>query len=157
MCIRHLIDKCELFAYNLIMLQSKETIRNNGLRITPARVAVLNILENSVKPLDIASIIKEVSGRHVDADQATIYRIIENFIQKDLVVRLQLQEKKFYYERKKKDHHHAICRHCGAIEDIGRCSMKRAEKKVEAKLGFKIENHTLEFFGTCRGCQAKGL
>lgn len=135
------------------MIPQKETIKDKGLRITPARIAVLKILEESLKPLDIASIYKEVSRHHVDADQATIYRIIENFIQKELVVRLQLQEKKFYYERKKRDHHHAICDECGAIEDIGRCSMKRSEKKVEEKLGFKIKNHSLEFFGICRNCQ----
>lgn len=139
------------------MLETKEIIRSNGLRITPARVAVLKILENSIQPLDIPSIFKEVSKHHVDADQTTIYRIIESFIQKDLVVRLQLQEKKFYYERKKKDHHHAICKYCGIIVDIGRCSMKRAEQNVEGKLGFRIENHTLEFFGVCRACQTKGL
>lgn len=156
MCIR-VIDKCKSFAYNLFMISQKETIKSIGLRITPARIAVLKILEEHQGPLDIASIYKEVAKSHVDADQATIYRIIENFIDKDLVKRLQLQEKKFYYEISKKDHHHAVCNECGKIEDIGRCSMKRAERKLEEKLGFKTENHSLEFFGICKECRNNNL
>lgn len=139
------------------MISQKETIKNIGLRITPARIAVLKVLEDNPRPLDIASIYKEVSRRHVDADQATIYRIIENYIDKNVVKRLQLQEKKFYYEIKKKDHHHAVCNDCGRIEDIGRCSMKRAERKVEERLGFKAMSHSLEFFGICKACQDKNL
>lgn len=137
------------------MSLQKDTIKSKGLRITPARVAVLKILESSLRPLDIGTIYKEVSRSHVDADQATIYRIIENFIEKELVVRLQLQEKKFYYEYKKGDHHHAVCTNCAVIEDLGRCSMKRTEAKVEERFGFKIKNHSLEFFGLCKNCQTK--
>lgn len=131
----------------------KDIIKNKGLRITPARVTVLKVLEDSLKPLDIASIYKEVSKRHVDADQATIYRIIENFIKKNLVLKLQLQEKKFYYEVKRAEHHHAICEKCGDVVDIARCSVKRTEKKIGERFGFKVKSHSLEFFGLCKNCQ----
>ena len=74
-----MIDICKLLAYNNYM-EYKELLRSTGLRITPARLAVFSILEDSTKPLDINSIYQEVAKRHVDADQVTIYRIIENFM-----------------------------------------------------------------------------
>lgn len=130
----------------------KELIRNKGLRVTPARVAVLSILSNSSKPLDIASIWEEISKKNIDADQATVYRIIENFIKKDLISRLQFQEKKFFYEVKREDHHHAICTNCGKIEDVSKCNIKRLEGEVEKNLGFRVDSHSLEFYGKCREC-----
>lgn len=133
----------------------KDTIRQNGLRVTPARLAVLNILNNSAKPMDIMTIYEKVSKMHVDADQATIYRIVENFIKKDIIVKLQFQEKKFYYEAKMKDHHHAVCQKCGKIEDISNCSIPRIEREIERSKGFKVLSHSLEFFGLCANCQVQ--
>lgn len=128
-------------------------IKNKGLRITPARVAVLSILSESRKPLDIASIFNLISKRRVDADQATIYRIIENFIQKDLITRLQFQEKKFFYEAKREEHHHALCTNCGRIEDVSKCNIKRLEVEVERNTGFIVKSHSLEFYGLCNNCK----
>ena len=105
--------------------------------------------------MDISSIFEKVAKMHVDADQATIYRIVESFIQKDLIVKLQFQEKKFYYEAKMKDHHHAVCQKCGKIEDIANCSIPRLEREIERSKGFKVLSHSLEFFGLCVACQAQ--
>lgn len=150
---RPTFDKCEQFAYTSFMNLQKDLIRNKGLRVTPARLAVLNVLTEAQKPLDIASIWERISRKRVDADQATIYRIIENFIQKDLISRLQFQEKKFFYEAKREEHHHAICKNCGKIEDVSKCNIKRLEKEIDESIGFRVESHSLEFYGTCRGCQ----
>ena len=134
-------------------MEHKELIRSTGLRLTPARLAVFSILEDSNKPLDIISIYKEVAKRHVDADQATIYRIIENFIDKNLVIRIRLQEKKFYYESKRAEHHHAICENCGSITDISNCSIGKVEREIEKTKGFLVKRHSLEFFGLCADCK----
>ncbi len=137
------------------MLPQKDTIRSIGLRVTPARIAVLKILEESTEPIDISSIYKNISKQRVDADQATIYRIIESFLEKKLITRLQFQEKKFFYEARRPEHHHAVCLVCGKIEDISNCSIKRMEQRIMEKKGFKVSSHSLEFFGTCADCLSK--
>ena len=131
----------------------KDVIRENGLRVTPARAAVLHVLLNSSKPLDIGAINFQVAKLKVNADQATIYRIIENFIVKDLVSRIQFKQKKFYYEAKGKEHHHAVCDKCGNIEDVSQCSVPRLEREIEKTKGFKVLSHSLEFYGLCASCQ----
>jgi len=135
------------------MLPYKDAIRDKGLRITAARVAVLDVLSTSLKPLDISGIVAQISRRKVDADQATIYRIIENFIDKGLVTKLQFQEKKFYYEIKGEEHHHAICSKCGKIEDVSKCNIKRLEREISKSMGFVVEKHSLEFYGLCTNCK----
>lgn len=152
MCIKT-VDKRKLLAYtNFMVSLQKDTIRNKGLRVTPARIAVLRILEESQKPVDIATIYAEIAKHHVDADQATIYRIIDNFLEKNLITRIQFQEKKFFYEAKRPEHHHAICNECGKIEDISNCSIKRTESRIKEKTGFTVKSHSLEFFGICADC-----
>ncbi len=133
-------------------MSHKDTIRSTGLRITSARVTVLDVLSASSKPLDIATIITEIAKKKVDADQATIYRIIESFIENNLITRLQFQEKKFFYEIKGEEHHHTICTNCGKIDDVSFCNIKRLEKEIEKSSGFHVAKHSLEFYGVCREC-----
>lgn len=154
MCIKP-IDLCESFAYNNFVDLQKNIIRGSGLRITPARVAILKILDKATQPIDISTITTSVATNKLIADQATIYRIIESFLEKKIINKFQFQEKKFYYEINRADHHHAICTKCGKIEDISNCSIKRTESRINEKFGFKVSHHSLEFFGLCASCQAQ--
>lgn len=133
-------------------MQIKEALKQKNLRITPARISVLTILDQSVEPLDIASILKLVKSQKIQADPATIYRIIENFLEKGLASKIQLNEKKFYYEGVKKEHHHAVCEKCGKIEDVMKCSINKSIKDVEKNKGFTVRRHSLELFGLCASC-----
>lgn len=131
------------------------TIRETGLKVTPARLAVIKFFDQTKKPAPIADIIKSLISQNIYADQATIYRIVENFYEKRLINKLQLQKRKFYYETNREEHHHAICNNCGKIEDISNCSLQRLEIEIEKKHNFKVESHSLEFFGTCSNCLQK--
>lgn len=132
-----------------------EIIKSKGLKVTPARLAVIESLNSSSKPLDVSDILKFLEKKKIAADQATIYRIIESFYSLGLINRLQFQEKKFYYESVREEHHHAICTNCGVIEDISGCSIDDLEKNIERTKGFTVNKHSLEFFGICRDCKAK--
>lgn len=134
------------------MQSENQQIKDKGLKVTPARIAVLKTLKETKKPLDIKELLNILKNSNIKADQATIYRIVENFYKTGLVQRLQLQENKFYYESSIDDHHHAICTTCGKITDISGCSIKTIEDEIEQKYGFKTNNHQLEFFGCCRDC-----
>lgn len=138
------------------MNEFKDSLRKKGLKATAARIAVLKVLEESRKPLDIQSIFARIVKMRVDADQATIYRIIENFARTDLVKRVQFQQNKAYYETaKSSDHHHAVCIDCGKVEDISRCSIQMVEREIELTKGFEVTSHSLEFFGKCKDCRDK--
>lgn len=132
----------------------KTELREVALKATPARLAVLSILERVEKPLDVAAIADYLRQEQIKADQATIFRIINTFTDKGLIRQLQLHEGKFRYElTSKKDHHHLICEHCGSIEDISDCSIPELEGEIEKKKQFTVKRHSLEFFGICKNCQ----
>lgn len=129
-----------------------EIIRKIGLRATPARKAVLNVVQSHSAPIDIPHILTHLGKQSIHADQATIYRIIDTFLDKGIIDRLQFQKSKFYYELSREEHHHAICTNCGAVEDISNCEISVVERHIEKTKGFKVKKHSLEFFGLCKNC-----
>jgi len=132
----------------------KTELKDHNLKVTPARLVVFEILEKSPKPVDIASVADYLNKHQIKADQATIFRIINTFAQKGLVVPVQFNEGKFRYEYgPSADHHHFICEKCGMIEDISDCHIDELEKEIQQKKKLLIKRHSLEFFGLCPDCQ----
>ena len=131
-----------------------EELRQVELKITPARLAVLDILEKTDKPIDIATIIDYLETNNIKADPATVFRIINSFTDKGITKQIQLNEGKFRYEHaSKKDHHHLICEKCGDLEDVSDNFISDIEKEIQRKKKFLIKRHSLEFFGVCKLCQ----
>lgn len=132
----------------------KIELKNVHLKVTPARLGVLEVLENATHPLDIASISHYLDQQQIKVDQATIFRIMNIFADKGLVVPVQFNEGKFRYEYgPRADHHHFICENCGTIEDISDCLIDDLEKEIRSKKKLLIKHHSLEFFGLCQNCQ----
>lgn len=132
----------------------KTELRSVALKATPARLAILQLLEQTQQPLDIAAIILYLENNDYTVDEATVFRIINMFTQKGITKQLQFNEGKFRYElASKDDHHHLICDSCGAIEDIIDCGVATLEKTITKKKGFTVKRHSLEFFGVCQSCQ----
>lgn len=132
----------------------KDELNEVQLRATPARLALMNLLETSDKPLDVQSMIDYLTANDMDTDPATVFRIVNMFTEKGLTKQIQLQEGKFRYELSgKADHHHLVCTKCGDIQDISDCNIDVLENHIEKKKQFKVTSHSLEFFGICKSCQ----
>lgn len=132
-------------------------LRSLGFKATPARLKILNVLKNNHLPISAAQILKQVGGK---ADQATIYRSLESFVDKNLVKRVILNNDRAYYELARENHdhhHHLVCQECNIIEDVKICSIKNIESGIleKSKNFSAIKSHSLEFFGLCTGCSDK--
>lgn len=132
----------------------KDELNASSLRATPARIALMNLLESTDKPLDVQAMIRYLHKKEIQTDPATVFRIVNMFAEKGLVKPIQLNEGKFRYElATRADHHHFICEHCGTVEDISDCNIDLIEKNITKKKGLLIKRHSLEFFGLCKVCQ----
>lgn len=133
----------------------KEELHDLSLKATPARLALMKLLEASGKPLDIQSMIAYLEKNSIQTDPATVFRIVNLFEKKGLIKHIELHEGKFRYELSAKaDHHHLVCENCGDIEDISDCNISALEKEIRKKKKFLVKHHALEFFGICKNCQA---
>lgn len=133
----------------------KIELREVKLKVTPARLAALYVLENADRPLDVATIKAELERQGIDANPATVFRMMNSFSDKGIVREVNFQESKLRYEHSaKKDHHHLLCEKCGAIEDISDCNIDTWKKELKNRKGFLVKHHSLEFFGLCSACQS---
>jgi Fur family transcriptional regulator, ferric uptake regulator len=134
----------------------KTELNDVDLRATPARLALLKLLEVTDKPVDVQSMIEYLDKKDIETDPATVFRIVNMFTEKGLTKQIQLQEGKFRYElASKEDHHHLVCTRCGEIQDMSDCNIDVLESHIEKKKNFKVTSHALEFYGICRKCLDK--
>ena len=132
----------------------KEELRESDLKVTPARLAVLKVLERTHTPVDVASIISSLDKQAIKTDPATVFRIMNVFTERGIAKQIQLQEGKSRYElAANADHHHLVCTQCGDIEDISDCGIDVLEKEIKKKKNFLVKSHSLEFFGIRKSCQ----
>lgn len=121
------------------------------LKRTKGRTAVLNVLLAAGKPLPIEDIQKKVGER---VHLVTLYRMLKQFVEKGIVYQTDLRRGKTLYELQHTHHHHIVCMICGLEEEITPCDTFSIQKEAErrSRQFAKINNHTLEFFGICKGC-----
>jgi len=141
--------------FNLIKKHNcKDELQEVSLKATPARIAVLQFLENVNQPVDANMILDYLRQKDVDVDPATIFRMMNIFHKKGITQQIQLQEGKARYELSNRSHHHhLVCTNCGKIEEVEGDFLKKMEKDVFKSKKFKVKSHSLEFFGLCSNCQ----
>ena len=128
-----------------------------GYKATRPRKLVLEVLEESEKPLspyDIQEILR-ARGKHLN--HVTIYRIL------DLLCRLNLAHKvlsnggfvKCKLDAVEGCHRFMVCQHCGAIQEFADERLCQGENRFARNLGFHTEHHLSEFSGLCSQCYEK--
>jgi Fur family transcriptional regulator, ferric uptake regulator len=132
----------------------KDELREKKLRATPARIAILQLLELTKEPVDVTTIIEHLQKKDIVTDPATVFRVINMFTQRGITIPIQFQEGKTRYElANTKHHHHLFCENCGKIKSVEDVDIPVLEKHIEKKYKFIVKRHSLEFFGLCEDCQ----
>lgn len=133
----------------------EKEIQEAQLKATPARIAMLKLFESHEKPMDAQHVVDHLV-KTLGIDRVTVFRILNAFVAKRLIRKLEFREGKARYELANTDHHHLICSSCGTISDISEDSvMHDYIGRMEKKYGFDVSEHILELMGTCSNCQKK--
>lgn len=130
-------------------------LKEKGYRFARIRKAILDLLVKSPHPLSSPDIQQLLSKKKIDANKTTVYRQLAFLKEQNLIRELQFKDNAKRYEIVTKNHHHHIvCVDCGHIEDVeAEKDLYYLEKKIAQEKKFKVENHSLEFFGICQKCQ----
>jgi len=130
-------------------------LRNNGLRATHGRIAIVRLLDASRLPLTLAEIHEKV--RTKGCDFATVFRFVSILEEKKLVQRVAWIDGTTRHEICAKEghhhHHYLICRTCHKIEPIDECVVERFEDQIAKERGYAGLSHSLQLSGVCPACQ----
>jgi Fur family ferric uptake transcriptional regulator len=130
-------------------------LRQNGLRATQGRIAIVRLLNSSEIPLTLAEIQEKVPGQ--SCDFATVFRFISILEKKELVERVAWMDGTTRHEIRPRDghhhHHYLICRTCHKVEPIDDCVVGRVEDQIARERGYAGLSHSLQLSGVCPQCQ----
>ena len=129
------------------MNKNKE-IRSAGLKVTHARRAILRILESEdsthVSADDIHKKLIE-SGEEVGI--ATIYRVLNQFVNAGICIRHNFETGQSLYELTPDHHHdHMVCLTTGKVIEFEDEMIERRQEEVAAKKGYRIVDHSLVLY-----------
>lgn len=130
-----------------------QTLKKAGFKLTPARLAVIRVLEDSHEHLSHSQILEEGQKIYPKLSRATVYRTMDILVELRLMRPLYLNEPTQRFVSAAGGHHHLICTECGAIIEFDHCSAEALVRELADRFDFQIHNHLLEFQGTCAKCQ----
>ncbi|MCS7033756.1 MAG: transcriptional repressor [Phycisphaerae bacterium] len=100
-------------------------LRAHGLRRTPVRVEVLDLLQSASRPLSVPQMLNWLRG----VDAVTVYRTLNTFIKKKLVHRVRGEDRSWLYAagdplaQPAHLHPHFVCDECGKVECLEEASI----------------------------------
>lgn len=130
-----------------------DRLRAAGMRVTPARLAVLQELPVGVhRSVDeIATAVRRTLGA---VSLQAVYNVLDALAGAGLVRRIEpLGHPARYESRVSDNHHHLVCRVCGAIADVD-CAVGVVPCLSPADAaGYLVDEAEVTYWGLCPQCQ----
>lgn len=138
------------------MEEMTQALRDAGQRLTPQRLAVLNILAQSSEHPSVERIYEQVAREFPTTSLATVYKTLTLLKSLDQVLELGFAHWGSRYDGKTPHPHpHAVCLRCGAIADPEVPHAQEMAQEMARRSGYRIDRHQLDFFGLCPNCRKK--
>ena len=126
-----------------------------GVRLTPLRRRVLELIWSGHKPLGAYDILDILRTERQGSAPPTVYRALDFLLRHGLVHRIESLNS--FVGCPNPDSHHGgqflICRSCGMAGELNDSRIDDAIRKSAAKAGFEVGRRTVEIEGLCPHCQ----
>ncbi|MFF2203309.1 Fur family transcriptional regulator [Streptomyces sp. NPDC058145] len=129
-----------------------EELRGAGLRVTAARVALLETVRDG-DHLGVEAIASGVRDRVGHISLQAVYEALHALTAAGLIRRIEPAGSAARFEGRVGDnHHHIVCRSCGALADVD-CAVGEAPCLTASDdRGFSIDEAEVVYWGTCPDC-----
>ena len=129
-----------------------EELRGAGLRVTAARVALLETVRDG-NHLGVEAIAAGVRDRIGHVSLQAVYEALHALAAAGLVRRIEPVGSPARFEGRVGDnHHHVVCRSCGVVADVD-CAVGEAPcLTASGEHGFSIDEAEIVYWGLCPGC-----
>jgi Fe2+ or Zn2+ uptake regulation protein len=129
-----------------------EELRGVGLRVTAARVALLETVRSG-DHLDAEAIAAGVRDRVGHVSLQAVYEALHALTHAGLVRRIEPAGSPTRYEGRVMDnHHHLVCRSCGAVADVDCATGEAPCLTASDDHGFSIDEAEVVYWGLCPDC-----
>lgn len=132
--------------------KARQMLTATGLYCTEARVAILKVLLQALRPMRQDQIAQRLV--HKAMNKVTIYRTLESLVKVGLVHRAFIQKRAWHFEladqcSETQCHPHFTCSNCGTTHCLTEFSVPMAPSPYK---GFVIHHQQVRLEGLCPAC-----
>jgi Fur family transcriptional regulator, ferric uptake regulator len=130
-----------------------ETLKEKGLKLTPQRRLITDIIHDARSHLTAEDIITRVQKKMPGVNKSTIYRTLDLLENAGCVLKSESGDHIIYHHSEEGHHHHLICSRCGCTQECSENLFLPVEKALDEKYGFQVDFKHLVISGLCRLCR----
>jgi Fe2+ or Zn2+ uptake regulation protein len=133
-------------------------LKKTGLRITPVRVGVIDVLRKAAAPIDVPQILAKLPAF---TDAVTVYRTLNTFTRKKMVHRVRGEDRSWRYalgdattQRHAHRHPHFVCESCGKVECLNDAEIPTTlVKSLKLDNRYAVSYGEVVLHGVCPRCK----
>ncbi len=129
------------------------TLKNKGLRLTPQRRIIIELIHDRPAHLTAEEIISCVQAQMPGVNKSTVYRTLELLEKTGCVYRSEIEGHVIYHHADEGHHHHLVCEKCGRTIECSEEITAPLEKTLRQKYGFQAQLQHLVISGICEQCR----
>ena len=128
-----------------------DDLKSIGLKVTAPRLKILELFQESTqRHMTAEDVYRQLLLQNMDIGIATVYRVLMQFEQADILKRSHFESERAVYELNEGEHHdHLVCLDCGRVEEFHDEEIEALQVKVAKRRGFEISDHALSLYARC--------
>ena len=133
-----------------------DQFRQNGLKITPQRRVILDLLVGDDSHPTAEKVYQRVLEVMPDISRTTVYNTLRELSDMGELTPVQdLSDGGLRYDTNSEAHHHLYCVKCHTLIDVDR-EFEGVHLSPGETSGYRILSRQVTFYGICPDCQAEG-
>ena len=134
----------------------KEQFKARGLKLTPQRCAIYEMLTARTDHPTAEDIYRTVKRAYPMISQNTVYYTLSALKEARLISEVNLGHEHARFDANMDRHHHLVCVSCQEINDVHDEGLDRLSVSAAKGRQYTILGHRVEFYGYCKRCRGKG-
>ncbi|MTH64618.1 Fur family transcriptional regulator [Paracoccus shanxieyensis] len=137
-----------------VLARAEEQARADGVRLTPVRRRVLEILLESHRAMGAYDVLERLAAEGFGKQPPVAYRALDFLVEQGFAHRVRRLNAYAACLSEHRDHAPGflICRNCEQVAEAESPGLHDALAALAAESGFVIERSTVELLGLCRAC-----
>ena len=132
------------------------TLKEKGLRLTPQRMLIVDIIHDAKGHLTTEEIIGHVKSRMPGVNKSTIYRTLVLLEQAGCVYKSEVGDEFIYHHAEEGHHHHLVCSQCGKTIDCDEDLFAPVQRSLGENFNFRADFKHIVMSGVCGECSSRG-
>ncbi len=133
-----------------------QALKQAGMRITPQRMAICDILAKSPEHPTAQMLFHQVRVKFPTLSLATVYNTLDRLVGMGLINVLgSAGDETAHFDADTSPHINLACITCHSITDVHSAHVPEIDYEVSQVSGFKLLGARMMYYGVCPSCQSK--